>query len=78
MTNTDQHPVFKADVEENFPVALYVGGQKGVVPKDEEGFRYDAYISYVDRNPDSAWVWDTLVPRLEHGGSKGGCLGRLR
>jgi hypothetical protein len=31
----------------------------------EEGFRYDAYISYVDQEPDTTWVWDTLLPRLE-------------
>ncbi len=61
----DQHPIFKAELEENFPVALYLGGQKGVVPKVEGDFRYDAYISYVDKEPDTAWVWDTLVPRLE-------------
>ena len=64
----NQHPVFKAELEENFPVALRLGGQKGLVPKDEEGFRYDAYISYVDREPDSKWVWDTLVPRFETAG----------
>jgi len=28
-------------------------------------FRYDAYISYVDRNPDAAWVWEMLVPKLK-------------
>src|SRR5919199_2678728 len=49
----NQHPIVKAEVEENFPVALHLGGQKGVVPKDEQGFRYDAYISYVDREPDT-------------------------
>jgi hypothetical protein len=63
-----QHPIFKAELEENFPVARYLGGQKGVVLKDEQGFRYDAYISFVDRKPDAAWVWDTLVPRLEEAG----------
>jgi Caspase domain/TIR domain len=63
-----QHPVFKADLEENFPVALWVGGKRGIVPKDDEGFRYDAYLSYVDRDPDSAWVWETLIPRLEREG----------
>ena len=63
-----QHPIFKAELEENFPVALYRGGQKGRVPKDEQGFRYDAYISYVDREPDAGWVWDTLLPRLEEAG----------
>ena len=64
----NQHPIFKAELEENFPVALYLGGQKGVVPRGEEGFRYDAYVSYVDREPDVTWVWDTLVPRLEDAG----------
>lgn len=64
----NQHPIFKAEIEENFPVSLYLGGQKGVVPQVEPGFRYDAYISYVDREPDAAWVWDTLVPKLEAAG----------
>ncbi|HUV90537.1 MAG TPA: caspase family protein [Anaerolineae bacterium] len=64
----NQHPIFKAELEENLPVALYLGGQKGVVPKDEQGFRYDAYVSYVEREPDAAWVWETLVPRLEEAG----------
>jgi hypothetical protein len=64
----NQHPIFKAELEENFPVALYLGGQKGVVPRDEEGFRYDAYVSYVDREPDATWVWETLVPSLEGAG----------
>lgn len=64
----NQHPIFKAEVEENFPVALYLGGQKGTIPTLEGGFRYDAYISYVDKEPDSSWVWDTLVPRLEDAG----------
>jgi hypothetical protein len=65
----NQHPVFKAEVEENFPLALYVGGKKGAAPvADPEGYRYDAYISYVDREPDSTWVWGTLTPRLEGAG----------
>jgi hypothetical protein len=35
------------------------------VPRDEEGFRYDAYVSYaVDSDADDAWVWDVLLPRL--------------
>jgi hypothetical protein len=64
----DQHPIFKAEIEENFAVARYLGGQKGVVPRDEDGFRYDAYISYVDREPDATWVWDTLLPHLQKAG----------
>jgi len=68
--NPNQHPVFKAELEENFPLALYLGGQKGMVPKVEPEFRYDAYISYVDKEPDTTWVWDTLVARLEGAGLK--------
>ncbi len=65
----NQHPIFKAELEENFPIALYLGGQKGVIQqKDEDGFRYDAYVSYADQEPDATWVWNTLVPALEQGG----------
>ncbi len=64
----NQHPIFKAELEENIPIALYLGGQKGVVPVVEKGFRYDAYISYVDKEPDATWVWDILLPRLEEAG----------
>ena len=67
---SQQHPLFKAEIEENFALALYLGGQKGVVPQVESGFRYDAYISYVDKEPDTTWVWDTLVPRLKDAGLK--------
>ncbi|MBW4533660.1 MAG: caspase family protein [Pleurocapsa minor HA4230-MV1] len=67
---SQQHPLFKAEIEENFPIALYLGGQKGIVPQVEPGFRYDAYISYVEREPDTTWVWDTLLPRLEDAGLK--------
>ena len=65
-----QHPVFKADLEENFPVSLYLGERKDLVTWHEEGFRYDAYLSYADRGPDSTWVWETLIPRLEREGLK--------
>ena len=65
-----QHPIFKAELEENFPVALYRGGARGTVPQAGEGYRYDAYISYVDREPDITYVWDTMVPRLEQAGLK--------
>jgi hypothetical protein len=66
--HSQQHPLFKAEVEANFAIALYRGGEKGVVSRDEQGFRYDAYISYADREPDSSWVWGTLVPQLEQAG----------
>lgn len=64
----NQHPIFKAELEENFPIALFLGGQKGVVPVLKEGFRYDAYVSYVDKEPDATWVWDKLAPQLRDAG----------
>jgi tetratricopeptide (TPR) repeat protein len=47
----NQHPIFKAELEENFPVALYLGGQKGVIPKVEAGFRYVKPIKLPRRSP---------------------------
>lgn len=64
----NQHPIFKAELEENIPVALYLGSKKGNIPQVGNGFRYDAYISYVDQDPDSTWVWETLLPQLEDAG----------
>lgn len=73
---TDQRPVLHAyNLEENFPVALYIGGQKGVStpePIGSDGFLYDAYISYVDQEPDSTWVWQNLIPRLTAAGLRVG------
>jgi hypothetical protein len=55
-------------MEENFPIALSLGGRKSSVPQDVEGFRYNGYVSYLEREPDAGWVWDVLVPRLEAAG----------
>jgi hypothetical protein len=63
-----QHPIFKGVLEQNFPVALYLGGKKGVMAKDTDGYRYDAYLSYADQGMDKEWLWQTLVPRLEKEG----------
>jgi TIR domain/Caspase domain len=67
-SHPDQHPVFKAEVEENFPIALYLGG-KALAPSSSaspaDGFRYDLFISYRHQEPDRSWVRKTLLPRLE-------------
>jgi hypothetical protein len=39
-------------------------------PPISADFLYDAYICYVDREPDSTWVWDILLPKLEQSGLK--------
>lgn len=64
----DQHPIFKAEIEENFPVALYLGGQKTAVaaaPSRDDGYEYDAFISYSGSKEDRAWVRSQLLPLLE-------------
>jgi hypothetical protein len=60
-----QHPIFRADLENNFPVALCLGRQIGTFKRPAGGYRFDVYVSYVDKDPDAVWVWETLIPRLE-------------
>jgi len=64
----DQTPVFKANLEDNFAVALYRAGIKNAAPKDAEGFLYDAYLVYADREPDATFVWQVLEPHLTQAG----------
>ncbi len=73
-----QHPVFQADLEENFPVALHPGRRKDSPPPAESGLPYDAYLSYADQAPDSTWVWETLLPRLEREGVRVAVSGASR
>jgi hypothetical protein len=66
-----QHPVFKAELEENFPVAMYLGGKSAAaiasaLPSD--GFAYDVFVSYRQQEPDRSWVRKVLVPRLDKEG----------
>jgi len=69
----EQHPVFKAELEENYPIAQLRGGAPAAVtipppPGDEP---YDAYLSYCEDDPDDrAWVAGVVVPFLEGLGIK--------
>ena len=67
----NQHPIFKCEVEENFPVALYLGG-KAPEPTPEaplaDDYVYDVFISYRQQDPDKTWVRKTLQRRLEEEG----------
>lgn len=65
-----QHPIFKAEIEENFPVALHLGGTESApAPQPPaDGFVYDVFISYRQKEPDKSWVRKTLVPRLQQEG----------
>jgi uncharacterized caspase-like protein len=70
----NQHPVFKCEVEDNFPVALHTGG-KGTRPTSDaerprDTFQYDVFLSYRQQDPDKSWVQKTLLPRLKAEGLK--------
>ncbi|HEU4726789.1 MAG TPA: caspase family protein [Kofleriaceae bacterium] len=68
-----QCPVFKAELEENYPIALYRGGEVPslTVPPPPDPFAYDGFISYRRADAeDRAWVETVLVPRLERAGLK--------
>ncbi len=62
----NQHPLFKAEIEENFAIALYRGGVKEAVIAEPPGdqYEYDAFISYSETKADRKWVRD-LVGTLE-------------
>lgn len=66
-----QHPILKAEIEENFPIALYLGGKSAtplpsVLPPDS--YQYDVFISYQGKEPDKSWVRKTLLPYCESKG----------
>lgn len=64
-----QHPVFKAEIEENFPVALRLGGQAKAVVRASDGYPYDAYLLYAEQSEhDAQWVAGQLIPQLEAAG----------
>ena len=63
-----QRPVFKAELEENYPVALYQGGAVAppVVPPPSDDYAYDVFLSY--RHSDRAdrqFVVNVVAPLLE-------------
>lgn len=65
-----QRPVFKAEIEENYAVALFRGGQVQALslPALIDGYQYDAFVSC--SKADLAWVRYTVVPSLEKLGLK--------
>lgn len=69
----EQHPIFKAEVEDNFPISLYPDS-KSTEPESShtasDNFAYDVFISYRQQEPDVTWVRNTLVPRLVEKGIK--------
>ena len=72
----NQHPVFKAELEENYPIARYRGGapEPLALPPPPDDAPYDVFLSYRHDDPDDrAWVEDLVVPYLESVGLRA-CL----
>lgn len=65
-----QHPIFKAELEENFPIALLPPDTNPVVvaKTPDDDFKYDVFISYRRVPDDRAWVKKTFVPALKAAG----------
>jgi hypothetical protein len=66
-----QHPLCKAEVEENFAIALYQGGkaaEPSAAPALDDGYKHDVFINYSGEKADRRWVRRVLVPRLEQAG----------
>jgi hypothetical protein len=64
----EQHPVFKAELEENYPIAQLRGGvpEALVIPAPPSDVVYDAFVSYCDDDADDReWVTTVVVPYLE-------------
>jgi hypothetical protein len=69
----NQRPVLKVELEENYPIARYLGGKPPApahVERPADEFRYDVFLSYRDQDPDKRWVRKTLYPRLKAEGLK--------
>jgi hypothetical protein len=65
---SDQHPYFRFEGEENLPVARYQGGAGRNAPPTDDGYPFDVYVCFSDREPDRGYVWRTLCPKLEEAG----------
>ncbi len=60
-----QQPVFKAELEEDYPIARYRDA-RAEIPAAPDALQYDAFISYRnDDYDDRDWVEEVMVPRLE-------------
>ena len=63
-----QRPVFKAELEENYPVALYRGGvaPQVALPPAGDRYAYDVFLSYAHSDrADRQFVTSVVVPLLE-------------
>ncbi|HSK03826.1 MAG TPA: caspase family protein [Kofleriaceae bacterium] len=69
-----QRPVFKAELEENYPIARSPAPAPVIVPPAPDGFIYDVFLSYARRDPEvRGWVERVVLPFLERAGIRA-CL----
>jgi hypothetical protein len=62
-----QHPELWSAVRTNFPVALNLARESGVVARDSsEEYLYDAYVAHAEEDFD--WVFEHLIPALNQEG----------
>jgi hypothetical protein len=74
----EQHPIFKAELEENFPIALAPAANLmqsdaalNQQAKAETGWAYDVFVSYCKQiDEDAEWVHNQLIPALKQAGVK--------
>lgn len=59
-----QHPVFKAELEENFPIARCPAPPAPPVPTPQDGYRQDVFLHALERGPDRQWLRSVLRPAL--------------
>lgn len=66
-----QRPVFRAELEENYPIALLLGGAQKLVelPPPPDALPYDVFVTYCDGDDaDRAWARKVMIPYLERRG----------
>jgi hypothetical protein len=64
----DQHPILKAEIEENFAIALCLAGKTATpLPTTPlpDSYEYDVFVSYQAKGTDKSWVRKTMLPYLE-------------
>lgn len=67
----EQRPVFRAELEENYPIALLCGGATAIVelPPPPDEMSYDVFVTYCDADDtDRAWARQVMIPYLERRG----------
>jgi hypothetical protein len=69
----NQHPVFKAELEDNYTLARFRGGAvltaaTTTAPPPADGFAHDAYVSFSKEKLDKAWARKTFLPALRGAG----------